>query len=146
MDPLPSFTTSSSPPALPLSQEARQVFEDLGLDFLREFLEVELTRHPENVDALAELGQIYTRLGRWDDGLAVDRRLVGLLPDNPTAHYNLGCSQALLGREEEALASLEQAVELGYDDPEFMQADDDLASLRERGRFRALLERIRAGR
>lgn len=128
-----------------LSQEARQELSELGDDFLREFLEVEISRHPENLEALAELGQIYTQLGLWELGLEVDRRLVALIPDNPTSYYNLGCSQALLGHKEDALESLERAVEVGYDDPEFMLSDDDLASLREDDRFRALVERIRSG-
>lgn len=144
MDPLPSHASQAPQPALSLSRTARQAFSELGQDFLCEFLEVDLARHPENVDALAELGQVYTRLGRWSDGLVVDRRLVDLLPENPTAHYNLGCSLALLGQIEEALSSLERSVELGYDDPQFMQQDEDLVRLRSEPRFLALLERLRA--
>jgi Flp pilus assembly protein TadD len=127
-----------------LSQETRHSLAELGDDFLREFLEVEIARHPDNLEALAELGQIYTQLGLWELGLEVDRRLVALVPDNPTSYYNLGCSQALLGQKEDALESLERAVEIGYDDPEFMLTDEDLASLREDDRFRALVERIRS--
>ena len=111
---------------------------------MQEFLEAELKRHPENVDALAELGQVYTRLGHWEEGLTVDRQLVRLVPESPTVHYNLACSQALLGQAEEAIDSLERAVSLGYDDVGYMQDDEDLASLRLEERFRALIERIRS--
>jgi tetratricopeptide (TPR) repeat protein len=127
-----------------LSQETRQSLGELGDSFLREFFEIEIARHPENVEVLAELGQLYTRLGLWERGLEVDRRLVSLIPDNPTSHYNLGCSQALLGRTDEALESLERAADKGYCDFEFMQTDEDLVSLQEHDRFRALVERIRA--
>ncbi len=129
----------------PLSQEARRALSELGDRFLQDFLEADLSRHPDNVEALAELGQLYTQAGLWERGLEVDRRLVQLIPDNPTAHYNLGCSQALLGLAEQALDSLEAAVEHGYHDSGFMQVDEDLANLHDHDRFRALLERLRSG-
>lgn len=113
---------------------------------MQEFLEVELERHPDNVEALAELGQVYTRLGHWEEGLTVDRQLVRLVPENPTVHYNLACSQALLGQAEDALDSLERAVSLGYDDVGYLQNDEDLAGLRREERFRALIERIRSAK
>jgi len=47
-----------------------------GLEFLAEFLATATERDPENVDALSELGHVLTRLGRLDEGLVVDRRLV----------------------------------------------------------------------
>ena len=68
--------------------------KEQGNLFLARFLEVETGRHPDNVDALAELGHVYTRLGRLEAGLEVDRRLVRLIPHNPTAHYNMACSLA----------------------------------------------------
>jgi len=127
-----------------LPHELSDTLQELGEGFLQEFLEVELGRHPGNLEALAELGQIYTRRRLYGRGLAVDRRLVELLPHDPTAHYNLACSLALLGRTPQALASLEDAVERGYGDAAFMAQDDDLASLRGEARFRALIERIRS--
>jgi Flp pilus assembly protein TadD len=115
----------------------------LGLSFLAEILEAEVERHPENVEALAELGHVYTRQGRNEKGLAVDRKLVSLSPRNPTAHYNLACSLALTGDADLAIESLRQAIEHGYDDPDFMGQDEDLASLRADARFQTLLRRLR---
>jgi tetratricopeptide (TPR) repeat protein len=131
--------------ALNVSQDLRRTLDELGDAFLQEFLEIEVARHPANVEALAELGQIYTTRGMWDAGLEIDERLVRLVPTSPTAHYNLACSRALLGDSSAALEALEQAVGLGYSDCEFMAQDDDLASLRDSRRFRALIERIRTG-
>lgn len=130
--------------SLDLSQDLRRTLDELGARFMREFLEIEIGRHPDNVEALAELGQVYTSCGLWNEGLEVDLRLVRLVPGSPTAHYNLACSYALLGRSEPALDALEHAVELGYDDDAFLVRDEDLASLREEQRFRALIERIRS--
>ena len=127
-----------------LSSTTRERLARTGLEFLAEFLAVEARRHPDNLEALAELGQALTLLGRHVEGLEVDRRLVRLAPENSTVHYNLACSLALLERPEEALDALRRSVELGYDDAEHLIADEDLASLRERPEFRELLQRLRA--
>jgi len=125
-----------------LPSDLTERLEHAGLEFLVEILEVEVAAHPENADALGELGHVYTRLGRLQDGLRVDRQLVGLLPDHPTAHYNLGCSLALVDRLDEALDSLESAVALGYADAAYLARDEDLESLRGDPRFQALIERM----
>jgi tetratricopeptide (TPR) repeat protein len=114
----------------------------VGLDFLAEVLARETARHPENLDALSELGHVYTRLGRYQDGLSIDRELVRRAPGDATAHYNLACSLALLGTFDEALRELEAAVELGYDDLAHLLGDDDLASLRALPRFLALVRAL----
>jgi len=138
--------TRSPQPPLVLSQDLRRSLEELGQEFMLGMLEADLERHPDNVAALAELGQLYTTRGQWERGLAVDERLVRLIPADPTAHYNLACSRSLLGQVDDALESLERAVALGYDDDTFMARDEDLAALRGEQRFRALLERIRSAR
>jgi len=117
----------------------------IGLEFLAEFLGRATRRRPENVEALTELATTLTCLGRIEEGLVVDERLVRLPPANATAHYNLACSLALLKRSEPALAALERAVELGYDDAEHLLADEDLYELREAERFRALVQRLQGG-
>jgi Flp pilus assembly protein TadD len=131
---------------LNLSERAKARLTRTGLTFLAEFLGVEVERHPGNLEALAELGHALTRLGRVDEGLDVDRRLVRLAPENSTVHYNLACSLALLRRPAESLAALERAIELGYDDAEHLLADEDLATLRDDSRFRSIVQRLRAAR
>jgi Flp pilus assembly protein TadD len=112
-----------------------------------EFHETARRHRPDDVDVLAELGHAYTRLGRHRQGLEVDRELVALAPDNPTVHYNLACSLALLGQAEEAVAALEEAVRQGYEDLEHLLQDEDLACLRELSAFRSIVATLeRAGR
>lgn len=143
-----SFENLHHPPApnpfMNVSQDLRQTLQEVGECFLQEFLEVEISRHPENREALAELGQLYTTRGLWDKGLAVDQQLVRLLPTDNLVHYNLACSHSLLGQLPLALKALERAVECGYRDHDFMRDDEDLRALREDTQFRALLERIRS--
>jgi Flp pilus assembly protein TadD len=116
--------------------------EAAGLEFMARFLEVAIERRPDLTEALAELGHVYTLLGRHDEGLEVDRRLAQLHPSNPTVHYNLACSLALLLKKDAALDALEKAADLGYDDADFMIQDDDLSAVREEERFRTLVRRI----
>jgi len=131
-----SLDPSSTPDRSPIRAERA------GYEFMAEFLEVAVRHRPNNVEALAELGHVYTRLGRLEEGLEVDRLLVSLVPDNPTVHYNLACSLALSGRSSEALDSLEAAIRLGYSDAGFLLEDADLDSLRQDPRFADLLRRL----
>ncbi len=89
------------------------------------------------------LGGLYTKAGRIADGLRMDRKLVRLTPDNPTAHYNLACSLALIRRRGDALRSLHKAVTLGYTDLAWMLRDPDLVSLKEDPKFEELLGRLK---
>jgi len=127
---------------LDLCDAARARIEAAGLEFLADFYGAEARRRPRNVAALTELGQVLTQLGRYEEGLRVDRELTRLLPEDPTSHYNLACSLALLGETEKACDALERAVELGYDDLEHLLADGDLGSLRDAPRFARLVARI----
>ena len=96
-------------------------------------------RAPEYTDVIEILGSLYTQSGRYKEGLLMDRKYVSMAPDNPTAHYNLACSLALLGHTSDALCSLQKAVELGYDDAKWMQEDPDLNSLHSQPLFQKLL-------
>ena len=125
-----------------LPPEAALRLERVGQEFLPEFLGRATRRHPGNVEALAELAGILTQLGRLEEGLAADESLAELVPGNATVHYNLACSQALLGRRGDALSSLERAETLGYSDAQHLREDEDLATLRGEVRFQALLERL----
>lgn len=67
-----------------------------------------------------------------------------IFPDNGFMLYNLACAQARSGLPEAALASLAQALDHGLIQPSQMATDADLASLRERPEFVALLARAQA--
>jgi tetratricopeptide (TPR) repeat protein len=107
-----------------------------------DFLEKVLARLPRDVDVLEVLGDLYTRVGRYEDGLAVDKTLVGLEPDDMTIWYNLACSLALCNKRDSALKALAKAIELGYSDHEWMSRDRDLDSIREDREFKSLLKKI----
>lgn len=106
------------------------------------FYESILRRDPNYTDVVELLGGLYTKAGRISDGLKMDRKLVRLLPDNATAHYNLACSLALCKRPNDALRSLQRAVALGYSDADWMTQDPDLDCLKSHPEFNELLAQL----
>ena len=76
--------------------------------------------------------------------LSVCRAVTERLPDSANSHYNLAGVYALLGRPDEALASLQKDVELGDTDDQYLVSDKWFVSLQGDARFRALLERMKA--
>ena len=132
-----------SPAPFPIHAALRSRLGQLGQEFLVDLYDRETTRHPGNLEALAELAHVLTRLGRLEEGLEVDRRLVRLAPEDPTVRYNLACSLALMGRGDQALDALACSIELGYDDPDHLAGDEDLQSLRGDERFCELLALLR---
>ncbi len=122
----------------PLSAE----LHSLGLEFLADFFKGVVDRQPDNLEALSELAQVLTTLGRHAEGLVIDESLARAIPDSPIVRYNLACSLCLTGRALEALDELERAVFLGYNDHKHLLADEDLACLRKELRFKRIVERL----
>ena len=91
---------------------------------------------------LRALGDLYTKVGKVEEGLQVDKDLSLLCPFESEVWYNLGCSYALTGRKEEAFDALDHAIRLGYEDPDWMARDRDLESLREDPRFEKLVKKV----
>ena len=111
-------------------------------EFEIQFFESVLRRSPRDTDIIEILGGLYTKNGRIDDGLKMDRKLVRLLPESATAHYNLACSLALKKRKAEALRLLVRAVELGYKDVDWMMQDPDLEVMKKSPAFLTLVEKL----
>ena len=109
--------------------------EEVELDFLER---VRL-RCPDYVPLLIPLGDLYTRRGRYQDGLDVDLHLVELCPDDPLVWYNLACSHSLTHALDEGMQALQRAVELGYTDVEYIREDRDLDALRSHPDFLQLM-------
>lgn len=116
------------------------------IQFSLEFCCFILERRPEQAEALEMAANHFTALGFYTDGLLLDQRLVQLRPRDPTAHYNLACSFALIGRHDDALYALKKAVECGYNDHRHMAADEDLAALKHNPLFEQLILLIKTQR
>jgi tetratricopeptide (TPR) repeat protein len=114
------------------------------LDFEIQFLEKILQDKPDFVQILAVLAENYTKKGRYEDGLKIDRKLSYLKPDDPFVFYNLACSYALLDKIDEALEAMECAFRYGYSDWNHLLHDEDLGNLRRDKRFREMLIKAKA--
>ena len=109
-------------------------------DFEVGFFESLQKRMPSDVRVVSMLAHLYTKTGRVDDGLRMDRKLVRLQPDEPISHYNLACSLALKHHlYADAVRCLRTAITLGYSDFHWMQHDPDLADLQDHPSYLALL-------
>jgi hypothetical protein len=60
---------------------------------------------------------------------------IEVIPHSPDAHYNLARVLARQGKTDEALGSLEKAVELGFNRVARIKAEDDLRGLYDQDRF-----------
>jgi adenylate cyclase len=98
-----------------------------------------LATDPTDARALSlSTGPLIT-LGRVPEALAWSVRACALEPDEPYVHYNAACSFAVLGETEQALAAIERGIVGGrLCRPAWIEHDDDLASIREHPRFKAL--------
>lgn len=94
-------------------------------------------------EALELLGDAFDERGRFADSLRVDQRLRELSPADPVVRYNLACSLTRTGHFEQAATELEQALDLGYQDVQQLNADPDLEDLRSHPAYRRIREKLR---
>ena len=116
-----------------------------NLEFELSFFESLHKRMPKDLRVASALAHIYTKAGRIDAGLKMDRKLVRLDPGDPTVHYNLACSLSLKGRKADAVKVLRSAISLGYKDFHWMQHDPDLKDLKNYSGFQELLIDLEIG-
>jgi hypothetical protein len=83
--------------------------------------------------------------GRHAEALVTARRAAEALPGNPAVWYNLAGLEELHGDRAAALAALQQAVLVGFDDFRFADQDADLGALRDDPGYHELREAWAAG-
>ncbi|MBP9853345.1 MAG: hypothetical protein KBD53_00590 [Candidatus Omnitrophica bacterium] len=100
-----------------------------------EFCEGLLKKIPHFFEAMVLLGDLYTKVGRYQDGLAIDEKLYQIDPENPVILYNLACSYSLMNHIDLSFRSLKKAITCGYDDYRHIEHDLDLENLKKDKRF-----------
>jgi adenylate cyclase len=120
--------------------DAPEWFGDLGLiDLQIDLYERILARNPDYIVVLRALGELLALKGRHDRSLEIDRRLVGLVPNDCVARYNLACALAVQGSPRQAIEELGVAMKCGYDDFGHLEIDPDLDSIRHLPAYHDLL-------
>lgn len=104
-------------------------------------------------DALAALRILNTLWGQTAHYIPTDLRAgkqytraihylniaAAIRPESPRVHYNLAAMHCLAGDKRGALAELQHALTLGFDQLDYLRKDEDFASLREDEGFKKLL-------
>ena len=75
----------------------------------------------------------------YEKALAKQLVVVEKRPNNPVAHFNVGCFAARSGHADQAIEALRQAVEINPRIKELIATDEDLDSIREDPRFLELV-------
>jgi serine/threonine protein kinase/Flp pilus assembly protein TadD len=101
-----------------------------------------LELHPDDPRACILAAISHASLKDEEKAVEYAERAIAADPDDPMLLYNVACSYAQLGRVDDSLTALEQAVDRGYGDKSWMEHDSDLDSLRDTTRYKALLQRM----
>lgn len=91
---------------------------------------------------LGEASQEFFRIYETQDyegAMRVSEEILETYPGNGLALYNIACMESLLGRTDDAVAHLREALEDAPTLRENARTDDDFAALREDARFVALV-------
>ncbi len=99
--------------------------------------------HPDLVASYGHLGLAYAKGRQWELARLTFETYEALSPDKVGAHRNWVLYHALKGDDEKALASLQRAVELGYDDLRWIEQEGALEELRDMDAYKELIERLK---
>lgn len=129
---------------------AAQSFEALGQEaeaqcsYARalEIVERHMELNPDDPRAATMRAVSLCRLGRRDEGLAWAEQAMIIDPDDAGVRYNAACLFSVAGDAERAIACLEEAVDVGFGNRDWLEHDPDMAPLRDDPRFQALLRRM----
>jgi len=69
-------------------------------------------------------------------------QMLEIVPGHTVALYNLACAESLLGNVKEALATLENAINAGYNNLEHMLSDKDFNNIKDTDGFRQLVAKL----
>ncbi len=106
-------------------------------------LERQLALDPRDGRAL-QLGTVQAaRLGLRDRSRELAERALEVRPNAFSTFYNVACAYSVLGDREDALRMLDQAVQHGRGNLEWIGHDPDFDPLREDPRFNDIVNRIR---
>lgn len=97
---------------------------------------------PDDGTAWQLLGYCLHAQGKLDEALPVHQKAAEFAAVAAVASYNCACVYALQGKTDDAFAWLDKAVKAGFDRPEYLSEDGDIASLRKDPRFAEIEKRV----
>ncbi len=107
-----------------------------------QLVEARLKLNPDEARALYMGANGLVALGECAKGLEWARQAIELDPGDPMLLYNVACIQALAGRVEDALDSLERSIANGLTEKRWLEHDSNLDPVRNHPRYAVLLKRL----
>jgi adenylate cyclase len=104
-----------------------------------ELIERALGVNPDDARARYMGAANFAAMGDKDKAIEWANLALRSSEDEPMVFYNAACTFAVLEEHDRAIDLLERAVRLGWGDRAWMANDSDLATLRDKPRFQALL-------
>ena len=103
-------------------------------------LSQQLREVPEDVRARILLAADYAATGRDDDAVRELQSAVDLRPHDSNILYNAACTYGVMKRKPEAIEMLQRAKTAGYENPDWIRRDPDLACLHGEPEFEKLFD------
>lgn len=113
-----------------------------GYQTALEVVERHMDLNPDDPRAATMRAVALCHLGRPEEGLRWAREALEIDPEDAGVRYNVACLYALEGKIDEAITCLEEAIEVGFGNREWLERDPDIESLRGDPRFAELMARI----
>ena len=107
-----------------------------------EVVERHVELNPDDLRALCLGASILVDVGQPEKGLEWVQRAIKLAPNETMVLYNVACAYSLAGKIDEALDSLQRAVEGGFRHKSHIETDSELDPIREHPRYREILARM----
>jgi len=144
-----SYTTSKYPLLNPRLDDTGRKFQQASIaqqegdtDGAIAIYRAVLAAKPDNREAWLQLGRTLHGLKRYAEAATAHAEAAKGEAQRPVALYNLTCAYALSGEREKALDAAQKAFDAGFRTKYYWESDQDLASIREDPRFKALLAKL----
>ena len=136
-------------PALPQLVEpsdianAHMAFSQQEWDRAADLFEKALEKKPDDAGAWFRMGYALHATGRLEEAIVAHEQATKFPSTRRTGFYNWACALSLLGRHDQAIEKLTEALDAGFAFPDPLSKDPDFIDLLEDERFQALAKRHR---
>jgi TolB-like protein/Flp pilus assembly protein TadD len=101
--------------------------------------EQHLEQHPDDSRACIMAANAHANMQDAEKSALYAARAIAMDPEDPMLLYNVACLYSVLGRTEDCLTALEQAVNKGWGDKAWLEHDSDFDAVRQEPRYLALI-------